>query len=74
MFIAALAGEVSSLTLLCRVIALTLFYAALCWLPLRGTAAAVRVMHRRKRRRREARRQAEPTPQRTQADDIWIIQ
>ena len=39
MTIASLTSEVSSLTLLLRVIGLTLFYAAICWLPLRDTGA-----------------------------------
>jgi membrane glycosyltransferase len=71
MTIASLASDGSTLTLLCRVIALTLFYAALCWLPLRGTAAVVGVMHRLKRRRRRTRRRPEPQPQET--DTTWVI-
>ena len=71
MTIASLASDGSTLTLLCRVIALTLFYAALCWLPLRGTAAVVRVMHRLKRRRRRSRRPPEPQPE--EAETTWVI-
>ncbi len=71
MTIASLASDGSSLTLLCRVIALTLFYAALCWLPLRGTAVVVRLAHRLKRRRRRSRRPPEPQPE--EADTTWVI-
>ena len=72
MTIASLASDGSTLTLLCRVIALTLFYAALCWLPLRGTAAVVGVMHRlKRRRRRRVRRRPEPQPEK--ADTTWVI-
>ena len=69
MTIASLASDGSSLTLLCRVIALTLFYAALCWLPLRGTAAVVRQAHRLKRRPRKRRRD----PELQEADTTWVI-
>ena len=71
MTIASLASDGSTLTLLCRVIALTLFYAALCWLPLRTTAAVVGVIHRLKRRRRRTRRRPEPQPE--EADTTWVI-
>ena len=71
MTIASLASDGSSLTLLCRVIALTLFYASMCWLPLRGTAAVVRLVHRLKRRRRKTRRPPEPKPE--EADTTWVI-
>ena len=71
MTIALLASDGSTVTLLCRVIALTLFYAALCWLPLRGTAAVVSLCHRLKRRRRRSRRP--PEPQADEADTTWVI-
>jgi hypothetical protein len=71
MTIASLASDGSSLTVLCRVIALTLFYAALCWLPLRGTAAAVRHAHRLKQRPRKRRRAPEPEPD--PAETTWVI-
>ncbi|MHC4776678.1 MAG: hypothetical protein ACYTBR_15630 [Planctomycetota bacterium] len=71
MTIASLASDGSILTLFCRVIALTLFYAALCWLPLRGTVAAVRRARRLKRQRRERRRQPEPQPE--PAETVWEI-
>jgi hypothetical protein len=71
MTIASLASDGSTLTLLCRVIALTLFYAALCWLPLRGTAMVVRVVHRLKKRRRRTRRSPEPQPE--DAETTWVI-
>ncbi|MHC5007804.1 MAG: hypothetical protein ACYTGF_10655 [Planctomycetota bacterium] len=72
MTIASLASDGSTLTLLCRVIALTLFYAALCWLPLRGTTAVVGLVHRlKRRRRRKTRRRPEPQPE--EADTTWVI-
>jgi hypothetical protein len=71
MTIASLASEVSSLALLLRVIGLTLFYAALCWLPLRGTAAVVGLMHRQKLRRR--RRSRPPEPELENAETTWEI-
>ena len=69
MTIASLASDGSSLTLLCRVIALTLFYTALCWLPLRGTAAVVSRASGLKRRRRKSR--PEPEPQ--NVETTWVI-
>ena len=70
MTIASLASDGSILTLFCRVIALTLFYAALCWLPLRGTAAVVAQARRRKRRRKRRRQpEAQPEP----AETVWEI-
>jgi hypothetical protein len=71
MTIASVAGDGAGLDLLGRVVSLTLFYAALCWLPLRGTAAVAGLVHRLKRRRRRS-RPPEPQPQR--AEDIWVIQ
>ncbi|MHC4140739.1 MAG: hypothetical protein ACYSUF_02275 [Planctomycetota bacterium] len=71
MTIASLASDGSTVTLLCRVIALTLFYAALCWLPLRGTTAVVGLVQRLKRRRRRTRRPPKPQPE--EADTTWVI-
>jgi hypothetical protein len=71
MTIASLASDGSILTLFCRVIALTLFYAALCWLPLRGTVAVVARARRRKQRRRKRHRQPEAQPE--PAETVWEI-
>ncbi|MHC4219086.1 MAG: hypothetical protein ACYSU7_11595 [Planctomycetota bacterium] len=73
MTIASLASDGVSLDLLGRVVSLTLFYAALCWLPLRGTIAVVGRVQALKRRRRKS-RPPEPEPQPQQVEDIWIIQ
>ena len=69
MTIASLAGEGSTLTLLGRVVALTLFYAALCWLPLRGTAAVVGRAKSRTLRRKKGRRQPQPES----VETTWVI-
>ena len=69
MTIASLASDGSTLTLLCRVIALTLFYAALCWLPLRGTVAVVGRASGLKRRRKKRR----PEPEPEDVETTWVI-
>ncbi|MHC4414663.1 MAG: hypothetical protein ACYS0G_05210 [Planctomycetota bacterium] len=44
-------GDSAALGLLGRVVALTVFYAALFWLPLRGMAAILRLIRRSKCRK-----------------------
>ena len=68
MTIASLAGDGATLSLLGRMVLLTLFYAALSWLPLRGTAAVVRRVQSRQRPRKPSGR-AEPP----RTDDSWVI-
>jgi hypothetical protein len=48
-------SDSASLQLLTKVVVLTLFYAALAWLPLRGTALAMRRYHESAERKRRER-------------------
>ncbi len=53
--ISALLNDAASLGVLWKVLALTVFYAAIAWLPLRGTAAVVRHWQDTSDRKRQAR-------------------
>jgi hypothetical protein len=68
MFIASLAGDGAGVDLLVRVIALTLFYAGLTWLPLRCTLL---VMKRAKWFARP--KKPAPSPRPETEDGTWII-
>lgn len=58
-------GESAALGLLARALALTAFYTAILWLPLRGMAALLRHLELRKASRRKRARARKPAPMRS---------